>query len=96
MIFKWKWAKRALSYMNKAILDFVEAAPTPIFLLGATGIPTVVLVNSLATNMALLGAAKLGIAAAGAPALIGEEEEEVGYGDSSIHKRQRQRQQRNH
>ena len=54
--------------------------------------------SGLAESIAVLGLAKLGVAAIGAPALIGEEEEtEVGYGDSLIHKRQqRQRQQRKH
>jgi len=68
----------------------IEAAP--VYLIGAVGtIPTLLLVNNLATNLALLGAAKLGIAAVGGKSAIPEAMEEIkGYAPSSIYKHRRQ------
>ena len=51
----------------------------PIFLLGAAGsIPTIVLMNGLATTTALTGVGYLGLAGAAAASLTGQEEE-TGY-----------------
>ena len=57
-----------------------SGAPAPIFpLVYGAAIPTVVVNGGLATNAALLGLYKLGVAGIAASQLQGEEEESSGY-----------------